>query len=187
VVERGPDELGLGTLELLAGVVVGAVGIGGVVALVDWDHDGTGALAAGTLLALPALQGLAACGVGKRSPYYVGDCAWPIAGAYLGAAALAVPLVLVAAGGSDDPLGGAILVAMSLGVGVVIGAPIGATWAWNVDKRRSPEPGASPRSTATPGERWHITSAAPAAAMESPLSGPPLRRAPIFRLFAGAF
>jgi hypothetical protein len=183
--EVPPRELGLGALELFTGMAVAVVGLGGVVAIADWE-DGV-ALAGTSLLALPALQGLAVCGVGKLSQDYDGSCLWPIGGAYLGAVAL-FPVALAGRGASQGPLEGALTVVVGLGLGVLIGAPIGATWAWNASKewQRPESSGASQSSRVGSNAIWPRTAAPPRTfelALPSARIAPPL----VFPLLAIEF
>jgi hypothetical protein len=158
-------EYALGALEFLSGTALGVATLVGAVTVMGWDSGGR-ELGTGLLLVAPALQGLAVCGIGRLSQHYDGGCVWPVAGAYLGALAL-FPLVF-----TDDswgsPFTDPLALAAGAGLGIVLGAPVGATWAWNA--ARQPRAPARAEAVALP---VHV--------------GPPLAPARVVQLFAARF
>jgi len=136
-------QIGLGSLQLLAGY---GVGIGGTLALAEAGvhpknlgiHSDFANLAYVGLVA-PALASAAVCGVGYLSSRYRGRCTTTLVGAYAGAVLGALLGVLVAPSpGPDDTA--EFTNAIFAIAGVALFAPIGAVAGWHVGKEEVAPP-----------------------------------------------
>ena len=144
-------EVGLGTLQLVAGYVAEVGGVAGVFALglypkgLGWGSDGAAAVEVGVLA--PAFAAGAVCGVGRISRSFRGRCFTTFLGAYLGATAGALLGIAIAPSpGPDDTQ--AFVSSIYAVAGFLLFAPAGAVIGYHLGKEEiRPEP-----SLATPPE-----------------------------------
>lgn len=136
-------QIGLGSLQLLAGY---GVGIGGMAALLEAGvypknvgiHSDLANLAFVGLLA-PALTSAGVCGTGYLSSRYRGRCATTVVGAYAGAVVGALLGFLMApAPGPDDTA--EFTNTMAAIAGAALFMPIGAVAGWHLGKEEIPPP-----------------------------------------------
>jgi hypothetical protein len=131
-------EPGLVTLEFVGAAATGVASVAAISVIgdpLDFAHSPSGARAAVLMVGVPALQGLTVCAIGRASKQFSGACGAPVAGAYLGMAPF-VGLAFLASTSGQDALGKGIRTAVSLGRGLLVGAPLGATWAWNLRRQQ---------------------------------------------------
>ena len=135
-----PDwpQIGLGSLQLLAGY---GVGIGGAVALAgaglspkDLVFRSKSTNVFGVGVVVPALASAAVCGTGYLSSRYRGRCATTLVGAYAGAVLGALLGFLAAPSpGPDDTA--EFTNALFAVAGVALLAPVGAVAGWHLGKQ----------------------------------------------------
>jgi hypothetical protein len=136
-------EIGLVSLQVLAGY---AVGIGGMAGLIEAGvypkqlgiRSDMANLAYVALLA-PALASAAVCGTGYLSSRYNGRCATTLLGAYTGAAVgVVLGFLMAPAPGPDDSAD--FSKAMAAIAGAALLTPIGAVAGWHIGKQEIAQP-----------------------------------------------
>lgn len=136
-----PPEAGLVAEQLALGTVSAVFAGLGAAGLALSEHAGGYEISAG-LMATAILPGAAVCTLGGSSPWYDGSCAGPIVGAYLGVAAVGIPVAFAVRGWTYQDSDGGNFVSPSAALvtwaAAAFGAALGATIGWHAMKHRRP-------------------------------------------------
>ncbi|HVT05965.1 MAG TPA: hypothetical protein VHO67_00830 [Polyangia bacterium] len=148
-----PAEVGLATQQLALGTVSALFAGLGAVGLAFSDHASGYEISAG-LMATAVLPGAAVCTLGGSSPWYDGSCAGPIGGAYLGVAAVGIPVAMAVKGWTTSDYGGGSILSPSAALvawaAAAVGAAAGATIGWHATKHRRSPPATVARAQLSP-------------------------------------
>lgn len=137
-----PAEVGLAAEQIALGTVSAAIAATSAFGFALSQRPREYAVSS-AFMAAAVLPGLAVCANGATSRFYDGSCLGPIVGAYIGLAAVAIPVGLAAQGSifrssENDSLNTGVVA--FVWISAAVGSAVGATIGWHLTKHRRPTP-----------------------------------------------